>query len=44
MEKGKQEERLRIAQALLDMTEDDALIAAKTGLPIDSVRRLRDAT
>lgn len=43
MEKGKQEERLRIAQALLDMTEDDALIAAKTGLPIASVQRLRRA-
>ncbi len=41
LKKGRDEEKLRIARALLDMM-DDALIAEKTGLSPDSVRQLRN--
>ncbi|MFO1434391.1 MAG: Rpn family recombination-promoting nuclease/putative transposase [Candidatus Competibacteraceae bacterium] len=37
---GRDEEKLRIARTLLDIM-DDALIAEKTGLPLDEVRQLR---
>jgi len=40
-ETGRAEERKRIAQALLDVMADDALIAQTTGLSIDEVRALR---
>jgi predicted transposase/invertase (TIGR01784 family) len=40
-ETGRAEERKRIAQALLNVMADDALIAQTTGLSIDEVRALR---
>lgn len=39
-EKGKHERKLELAKALLDVL-DDATIAAKTGLPVDEVNKLR---
>lgn len=39
--RGRHEERLRIARALLDVIADDALIAEKTSLLPDQVQRLR---
>ena len=44
MEKGKREERLRIARALLKLTSDDTVIADKVGLPLATVQRLRKET
>ena len=44
MEKGKAEERLRIARALLDLTSDDAVIADKTNLPLATIQQLRKET
>lgn len=40
VEKGKRERELELAKALLDVL-DDATIAAKIGLPIDEVNKLR---
>ena len=40
-EQGQREEKLRIAQALLDLIADDAVIADKAGLSIALVQQLR---
>jgi len=40
-ERGRQAERKRIATALLDIIEDDAIIAEKTGLTTAEVKQLR---
>ena len=40
-EEGKQAERLRIAASLLDILDDDRLIAAKTGLTEQEIKPLR---
>ena len=40
-EEGKQAERLRIAASLLDILDDDHLIAAKTGLTEQDIKPLR---
>ena len=42
-EEGKQAERLRIAASLLDILDDDHLIAAKTGLTEQEIKPLRRA-
>ena len=39
--RGRQQERVRIAESMLDIIEDDALIAEKTGLPVETVGELR---
>ena len=38
---GMQQERLRIAEGLLDLIDNDALIAEKTGLSVETVGQLR---
>ncbi len=40
-ERGKQKERLRIAESLLDLIDNDVLIAEKTGLLVGTVGQLR---
>ena len=40
-QKGRQQERIRIAQSLLDVIADDRLLAEKTGLSEGEVRELR---
>ena len=40
-QRGEQRERLRIAESLLDIFEDDALIAERTGLSVETVGVLR---
>lgn len=40
---GREEERLRIARSLLDVIGDDEVLAAKTGLSVAEVRRLRES-
>ncbi|NEX18299.1 MAG: hypothetical protein C1943_17270 [Halochromatium sp.] len=41
LDEGRLIERERIAQSLLDVIADDAILAAKTGLSLDDIRRLR---
>jgi len=41
LDEGRRIERERIAQSLLDIIADDAILAAKTGLSLDDIRRLR---
>ncbi len=41
LKQGQQQERLRIAQSLLNLIADDRLLAEKTGLSEDEVRELR---
>ena len=41
IEKGKQEEQIKIAKNLLDILDDET-IAVKTGLHIEVVKRLRE--
>ncbi|NEX18297.1 MAG: hypothetical protein C1943_17240 [Halochromatium sp.] len=41
LKEGRRMERERIAQSLLDVITDDAILAAKTGLSLDDIRRLR---
>jgi hypothetical protein len=43
MEKGIQDERLRLAYQLLDLLDDET-IADKTGLPLEEVTALREAS
>jgi hypothetical protein len=38
---GQEQERLRIAQGLLDVISDDQLLAEKTGLSAAQIRGLR---
>ena len=44
VEKGRAEEKHRIAREMLDMTSDNDLIARKTGLSREEVRQLRNDT
>ena len=40
MEKGKEQEKIAIATALLDVLDDDT-IALKTHLPVETIKELR---